>query len=101
MSLQFFLFFFFKLDYFCSAVFKRHQTNQIIIIIFKTKKKTKEEKKKLKRNFLLNEIYLNYINQIIYGAIPNKQTKQCILSFSYLTVIEPSVLGFHKQVELK
>ena len=27
--------------------------------------------------------------------------KQCICSFSYLTVIDPSVLGFQRQVELK
>lgn len=57
---------------------------------------------KLKDKVYFAYYYNNIIQFIItYGAIPNKHMKQCTCSFSYLTVIDPSEFGFHKQVEEK
>ena len=39
-------------------------------------------------------------NYFIYGVQTNKPAKQCNLSFSYLALTDPLLLGFHMQVEL-
>ena len=50
---------------------------------------------------LLNNIQLFLMeNYFIYRVQPNKPTKQCNLSFSYLALTDPLLLGFHKPVEL-